>query len=212
MPADAPTTRDVTRALFAFVETLAGTTFRTKIGVGLSSGSQVLSAINFGRSRIGGQTFISGSNTDESDPALPRIFDGFVPTGLPVDVPNTELDPVDPISAPTFFLIGRFDDRYQAPIHQAYALLQKGVAIEDWVWIYEWKGVPHGTRDNTYQATPPNGGPDGDRFGCAVSAALRNMRAYLLHGEPPPVSRIAGRLVSGAPLPSLEKATPMTRS
>jgi hypothetical protein len=62
------------------------------------------------------------------------------------------------------------------------------------VWIYEVKNLPHVTRDVVAEVTV---GADSDRFGCMVSAAIRNLRARVEQGTPPPLSRMAGRVVNG---------------
>jgi hypothetical protein len=191
---DAPTFRDIARALEQVLGGLLGTGFRTRICSGHSSGARLGGAFNFGRSVIGAASVRTGGNhVIPYDTESPRIFDGFVLSGFVYDTPVERADAELPLSAPTFFIQGRGDERYQQPIRMAHELLVKGVSLDSSVRIYEIKGLPHVTRDIPETVHPSSG----DALGPFISAALRNMRDWLQDGAAPPVSRIAGRLHDG---------------
>jgi hypothetical protein len=190
---DAPTFRDINRALQEVLASYIGSRFHTRICTGSSSGARLGASFNFGRSVIGAQSVRTGGNhvvpyNIDSN----RIFDGFILDGFPYVGENADNE--QPISAPAFFLIGRADERYQQPIQMAYELLSKGVPLNDAIRIYEVKGLNHVPR-GLFQPVRPS---DGDNLGCFVSAAIHNMREWLLDGREPPLSRIAGRIEDGA--------------
>jgi hypothetical protein len=93
------------------------------------------------------------------------------------------------------FLQGQGDERYQQHVTMTHELLQKGVPVNERVWLYEIRNLTHVPRDNPYETTTPS---DGDRLGYFVSASIRNLRAYLEERRPPPVSRMTGRIVGDA--------------
>jgi hypothetical protein len=191
---DAPTFRDVARALEEVLASGIGTSFRTRIWSGNSSGARLGASLNFGRSVIAGQSVRTGGNhVDPYNPDSPRIFDGFILNGYPYAVGADNADSEQPISAPVFFLQGRADERYQQPIQMAHELLSKGVPLDSAVRIYEVKGLAHDPRDIFRPGEPT----DGDTLGCFVSAAIQNMGEWILDGWDPPVSRIAGRIEGG---------------
>lgn len=192
---DAPTFRDIARALEQVVAGLIGKPFRTRICSGVSSGAQLASAFEFGRSVIGPLSVRTGGNlVVPYDQGSRRIFDGFIFNGFVYDSDVERADTEQPISAPALFIQGRSDERYQQPIRMAHELLTKGVPLNDAIRIYEVKGLTHVTRDNLDTVQPSNG----DRLGCFVGAAIRNMGELLREGCEPPVSRIAGRIQGGA--------------
>jgi hypothetical protein len=192
---DAPTFRDIARALEQVVSQIQGITFQTRIGVGTSSGARLFAALNFGRTVKAPQSLRTGGNrVMPYDINTPRIFDGFILNGFTY-IPDVEhADSAFPFSAPVMLLQGQGDERYQQTITLAHELLRKGVMLNGQVWIYEIKNLTHVPRDITQETTNPS---DGDRAGCFVSAAIRNMRAKLETNTPPPHSRIAGRLLNG---------------
>jgi hypothetical protein len=191
---DAPTFRDINRALQEVLASGIGTHFHTRICAGTSSGARLGAFLNFGRSVIGIQSVRTGGNhVDPYNPDSPRIFDGFILNGFPYAVGADNADSELPISAPAFFLQGRADERYQQPIQMAHELLSKGVPLDSAIRIYEVKGLNHVPR-GLFQPVQPS---DGDALGCFVSAAIHNMREWLLDGREPPVSRIAGRIEAG---------------
>jgi hypothetical protein len=192
---DAATARDIARALERVLADLQGQPFQTRIGVGLSSGARLLAALNFGRSVQGTQSVRTGGNhVVPYDAASPRIFDGFLYCGFTYAPGAEHVDPALPLSAPAMFFQGQADERYQQHVTLAYELLQKGVALNGQIWLYDIKNLPHVPRDVTQET---GNGPDSDRLGCMLSAGLRNLRGHLEEGQPPPVSRLAGRIVSG---------------
>jgi hypothetical protein len=192
---DAPTFRDIARALEEVLGSGIGTSFHTRICSGNSSGARLGAFLNFGRSVIGAQSVRTGGNhVDPYNPDSPRIFDGFILNGYPYVSGADNADSEQPISAPVFFLQGRADERYQQSIQMAHELLSKGVPLDDAIRIYEVKGLNHVPRDLFYQSVQPTGG---DTLGCFVSAAIQNMGEWLLDGWDPPVSRIAGRIEGG---------------
>jgi hypothetical protein len=192
---DVPTCRDIARALERVIAGIQGTQFRTRIATGGSSGARVLAGFNFGRSGIGGKSVrTGGNNVIPYDTTSPRIFDGFILMGYPYIPDIANADPMQPLSAPVMFVQGQGDERYQQHVTMAHELLKKGVALNDKVWLYEIRNLTHVTRDNTSEITI---GTDGDRFGCFMSAAIRNLRVRLEGGQSPPLSRIAGRIVNG---------------
>jgi hypothetical protein len=191
---DAPTFRDISRALQEVVGAAMQTRFRTRICTGHSSGTRLSAAFNFGRSTLSAtlSARTGGNYIVPYQPASGRIFDAFILYGLPAE-PSERVDATLPISAPTFCIIGRGDERYQQPIHLANELLAKGVSLNDWLRIYEVKGLTHLTRDLVGTVQPSNG----DALGCFVSAAIRNIREWMRDGIEPPLSRIAGRIQNG---------------
>lgn len=192
---DAPTCRDVARALEHVVAGILKQPFRTRIAVGTSSGARLFAAFNFGYSVIGNKSVRTGGNhVTPYDSKSARIFDGFILNGLTYFPAAEQVDAKLPMSAPTMFIQGQGDERYQQHVSYAHELMQKGVVLNGSVWIYEVKNLPHVTRDVVAEVTV---GADSDRFGCFVSAAIRNLRARLEQGTPPPLSRMAGRVVSG---------------
>jgi hypothetical protein len=191
---DAPTFRDINRALQEVLASGIGTRFHTRICSGASAGARLGAFLNFGRSVIGTQSVRTGGNhVDPYNPDSPRIFDGFILNGFPYVPGADNADSEMPISAPVMFLIGRADERYQQPIQMAHELLSKGVPLNDAIRIYEVQGLVHGPR-GIFQPGQPS---DGDHLGCFASAAIQNMREWLLDGREPPVSRIAGRIEAG---------------
>jgi hypothetical protein len=133
---DAPTCRDVAGALEQVVSGLLQRPFRTRIGVGTSSGARLFAALDFGRSVIGTQSVRTGGNhVVPYDAGSARIFDGFI-----------------------------------------------------------LKNLTHITRDIVAETTQPS---NGDRLGCFMSAAVRNLRVLLQERKAPPRSRMAGRIVGG---------------
>jgi len=195
---DAPTFRDIARALEEVLANGIGTRFHTHICSGNSSGARLGAFLNFGRSVIGAQSVRTGGNhVDPYNPDSPRIFDGFILNGYPYAVGADNADSEQPISAPVFFLQGRADERYQQTIQMAQELLSKGVPLDSAIRIYEVKGLNHVPRDLFYGSNQPAQPTDGDTLGCFVSAAVQNMRASLLDGREPPVSRFAGRIEGG---------------
>ena len=191
---DAPTFRDINRALQEVLASGIGTRFHTRICSGTSAGARLGAFLNFGRSVIGTQSVRTGGNhVDPYNPDSPRIFDGFILNGFPYVVGAANADSELPISAPVMFLIGRADERYQQPIQIAHELLTKGVPLDSAIRIYEVKGLNHAPR-GIFQPVQPS---DGDHLGCFASAAIHNMREWLLDGREPPVSRIAGRIEGG---------------
>jgi hypothetical protein len=192
---DAPTCRDIARALEHVVAGILKQPFQTRIAIGTSSGARLFAAFNFGRSVIGNKSVRTGGNhATPYDAKSARIFDGFILNGLTYFPAAAQVDAALPMSAPTMFLQGQGDERYQQHVTYAHELLQKGVVLDGSVWIYEVKNLPHVTRDVVAEVTA---GADSDRFGCIVSAALRNLRARVEQGTPPPSSRMAGRVVNG---------------
>jgi hypothetical protein len=192
---DVPTCRDVARALERVIASIQGTQFRTRIGTGGSSGARVFAGFNFGRSGIGGKSVrTGGNNVIPYDTTSPRIFDGFILMGYPYIPDIANADPMQPLSAPVMFVQGQGDERYQQHVTMAHELLKKGVALNDKVWLYEIRNLTHVTRDSVAEITT---GSDGDRFGCFIGAALRNLRLHLEEGRSPPLSRMAGRIVNG---------------
>jgi len=191
---DAPTFRDISRALEEVLASGIGKRFHTRICSGGSSGAQLGASLNFGRSVIGAQSVRTGGNhVAPYNPDSPRIFDGFIFTGYPYAVGADNADSELPISAPVFFLQGRADERYQQTIQMAHELLSKGVPLDSAIRIYEVKGLNHTPRGLPQPVQPS----DGDALGCFVSAAIHNMREWLLDGREPLVSRIAGRIEDG---------------
>jgi hypothetical protein len=193
---DAPTCRDIARALEQVVTGILGKPFRTRIGVGTSSGSRLFAALNFGRSVIGTQSVRTGGNhVVPYDANSARIFDAYIFNGFPYAAGVAQADAGFPLSAPVMFIQGQGDERYQQHVTMAYELLQKGVVLNGSVWLYEVKNLTHVARDNIFETTKPS---NGDRLGCFMSAAIHNLRAFLEDGAAPPRSRMAGRLVDGA--------------
>jgi hypothetical protein len=193
---DAATLRDIARALERVVASIQGTQFRTRIAVGTSSGARLLAALDFGRSVIGTQSVRTGGNqTVPYDSGSPRIFDGFILSGFPYMAGVEQADRDFPLSAPVMLFQGQGDERYQQHVTMAHELLQKGVSLSGRVWLYEITNQTHVTRDILYDTTTPS---DGDRLGCLLSAAIRNLRLYLEEHQAPPLSRMAGRIVDGA--------------
>jgi hypothetical protein len=193
---DAPTCRDIARALEQVVAGFLGKPFRTRIGIGTSSGALVFAAFDFGRSVIGAKSVrTGGNNVVPYDVSSPRIFDGYIFIGFPYAAGVAQADPDFPLSAPAMFFQGQGDERYQQHVTMAHELLQKGVVLNGSVWLYEVKNLTHITRDNAFETTQPS---NGDRLGCFMSAAIRNLRALLEQGRSPPRSRLAGRIVGGA--------------
>lgn len=192
---DAPTFRDINRALQEVLADGIGTRFHTRIWAGTSAGARLGAFLNFGRSVIGTQSVRTGGNhVDPHNPDSPRIFDGFIFNGFPYAVGADNADSEQAISAPVFFVQGRADERYQQTIQMSHELLSKGVSLDGAVRIYEVKGLNHVPR-GLFQPVQPS---DGDALGCFISPAIHNMREWLLDGREPPVSRIAGRIENGA--------------
>lgn len=193
---DAPTCRDIARALQLVVPRVMGASLQSRICSGQSSGSALGGAIDFGRSAIGPLSVRTGGNhAVPYDLRSPRIFDGFLFTGFFYNSDAERADLEFPISAPAFFIQGRADERYQQTIRMAHELLQKGVPLNRAIRVYEVMGMTHITRDIKYDTPQP---ATGEAQGCYVSAAIGNMIALLREGREPPVSRIAGRLQDGA--------------
>lgn len=191
---DAPTFRDIDRALQQVLANGLAMRFHTRICSGTSAGARLAAFLNFGRSVIGGQSVRTGGNyVDPYNADSPRIYDGFILNGFPYVPGAANADSAQPISAPVMFLQGRADERYQQPIQMAHELLLKGVLLNDAIRIYEVKGLNHVPRDLAESAHPLNG----DTLGCFVSAAIENMLDSLLDGHDPPVSWIAGRIENG---------------
>jgi hypothetical protein len=194
--ADVPTCRDIARALEQVVAGILKKPFRTRIGIGTSSGSILFAALNFGRSVIGGTSVrTGGNNVVPYDGTSGRIFDAYIFNGFPYAAGVAQADPAMPLSAPVMFFQGQGDERYQQHVAMAYELLQKGVILDGSVWLYEMKNLTHVTRDNVAETTKPS---NGDRLGCFMGAAIRNLHAFLAQGTPPPPSRMAGRIVGAA--------------
>ena len=192
---DAATFRDVARALERVVASLIQKPFCTRIGVGSSSGARLFAALDFGRSVIGNQSVRTGGNhVSPYDIGSARIFDGFILSGFPYAPGVEQADDAIPLSGPTFFVQGQGDERYQQHVTMAHELMQRGVVLDGRIWIYEIKNLTHVTRDNVVETTNPS---NGDRLGCFMSAAVRNLRRLLEHRVPPPRSRMAGRIVAG---------------
>src|SRR5262249_9868595 len=174
---DAATCRDIARALEKVVTGILGKPFRTRIGVGSSSGAMVFAAFDFGRSVIGTKSVrTGGNNVAPYDVSSPRIFDGFIFIGFPYTAGVAQVDTDFPLSAPAMFLQGQGDERYQQHVTMAHELLQKGVVLNGSVWLYEVKNLTHITRDNVFETTHPS---NGDQLGCFMGAAIRNLRAFL---------------------------------
>jgi hypothetical protein len=193
---DAPTCRDISRALEQVVAGILGKPFHTRIGVGTSSGAILFAALDFGRSVIGTQSVrTGGNNVVPYDVSSPRLFDGFIFNGFPYAAGVAQADVDFPLSAPAMFFQGQGDERYQQHVTMAHELLQRGVVLDGSVWLYEVKNLTHITRDNVFETTQPS---NGDRLGCFMGAAIHNLRAFLEQGKPPPRSRMAGRIVGGA--------------
>jgi hypothetical protein len=193
---DAATCRDIVRALEQVVAGILGQPFRTRIGVGTSSGAMVLGAFDFGRSIIGAKSARTGGNhVVPYDTSSRRIFDGFVLNGFPYTPKVAHVDTALPLSAPAMFYQGQGDERYQQHVTLVHELLQRGVALNGAVWIYEVRNLTHITRDNVAETSKPS---DGDRLGSFMGAAIRNLRALLEQGITPPLSRMDGRIVGGA--------------
>jgi hypothetical protein len=193
---DAATCRDIVRALEQVVAGILGQPFRTRIGVGTSSGAMVLGAFDFGRSIIGAKSARTGGNhVVPYDTSSRRIFDGFVLNGFPYTPNVAHVDTALPLSAPAMFYQGQGDERYQQHVTLVHELLQRGVALNGAVWIYEVRNLTHITRDNVAETSKPS---DGDRLGSFMGAAIRNLRALLEQGITPPLSRMDGRIVGGA--------------
>ncbi|MGE3821382.1 MAG: alpha/beta hydrolase domain-containing protein, partial [Isosphaeraceae bacterium] len=193
---DVPTFRDVSVALQQVIARVIRTRFASRICSGHSSGAKLGAAIDFGRSAIGVDSVRTGGNhVVPYDPSSPRIFDGFVLSGLPYDSDVARADDAMPLSAPAFFIQGRGDERYQQTIRMAHELLSKSVPLNRAIRIYEVKGMTHITRDVVFEVPQS---ATGETLGCFVSAAFRNMLGTLQEGLEPPVSQIAGRLLDGA--------------
>jgi hypothetical protein len=192
---DAPTCRDVARALEQVVAGIQGRPFLTRIAVGTSSGARLFAAMDFGRSVTPTSSVRTGGNhLVPYDASSPRIFDGFILSGFTY-IPGVEhADSAFPISAPAMFIQGQADERYQQHVTMAYELLQKDVVLDGRVWIYEIKNLTHVPRDVVQETTTPS---DGDRLACFLSAAIRNLRRHLEEGRAPPASRMAGRVIDG---------------
>jgi hypothetical protein len=192
---DAPTCRDVARALEKVIAGIQGIQFRTRIATGTSSGARLFAALNFGRSVIGTTSVRSGGNhVVPYDAGSARIFDGFILMGFPYAAGVEQADPEFPLSAPTMFIQGQGDERYQHHVTMADELRKKGVALNGRVWLYEIKNLTHVTRDAVNEITT---GTDGDRLACFISPAIHNLRAFLEEGTAPPKSWMAGRIVNG---------------
>jgi hypothetical protein len=193
---DAATSRDITRALEHVLAGILKQPFQTRIGVGTSSGARLLAALNFGRSVIGAKSVRTGGNhVTPYDAKSARIFDAVILNGIGYTPGVPHVDAAQPLSAPTMFLQGQGDERYQHPATFVHELMQKGVTPKGAIWIYEVKNLTHVNRDNVAEASQ---GTDGDRLGCILSAAIRNLRALLEDKTRPPLSRMAGRIIGGA--------------
>lgn len=193
---DAATCRDIVRALEQIVAGFVGQPFRTRIGVGTSSGAMVLGAFDFGRSIIGNKSARTGGNHFVPyDAGSRRIFDGFILNGFPYTPNVAHVDTALPLSAPAMFYQGQGDERYQQHVTLVHELLQRGVTLNGAVWIYEVRNLTHITRDNSAETSKPS---DGDRLGSFMGAAIRNLRAWLEQGVSPPLSRMDGRIIGGA--------------
>jgi hypothetical protein len=193
---DVPTSRDIARALQELAARLLRTKFKARIYSGHSSGARLGGAINFGRSAFGLQSLPTGGNqVVPYDLSSERIFDAFLLFGFVYDSDAERADSAQPISAPTFFLQSRGDERYQHPIRMAHELLQKGVDLNRWVRIYEVKGLTHIPRDILFDVPQP---ATGDAWGGYLGAALTNLLELDQNRREPPLSRIAGRVVGGA--------------
>jgi hypothetical protein len=192
---DAATARDIARALELVLADIQGRPFRTRIAVGLSSGARLLAAQNFGRSVQGTQSVRTGGNhVIPYDVDSPRIFDGFLFSGFTYVEGAEHVDPALPLSAPAMFFQGQADERYQQHVTLAHELLRKGVVLKGQVWLYDVKNMPHVTRDVTQET---HDAADSDRLGCLIGAGLRNLSGHLEEGRSPPISRLAGKIVSG---------------
>jgi hypothetical protein len=194
---DTATVRDVDRALQQIVAQVSATRFRERISAAVSAGATATSGIAFGCSAIDDACVRTGGNHwSPYDTSSPPIFDGFIFTGFIYDSATERADAGQPLSAPVFILQGRGDDRYQQPIRMAHELMQKGVNLEDSIWLYELANMPHVPRDTTL-AVPPSA-YRGEAMGAYLGAAIRNMRELLAGKAAPPRSRIAGRIVNDA--------------
>jgi hypothetical protein len=193
---DAPTCRDVARALERVIAGIQGMQFRTRIATGTSSGARLFGAFNFGRSVIGTASVRTGGNhVVPYDAGSPRIFDGFILMGFGYTAGVEQADAALPLSAPVMFIQGQGDERYQQHVTMAHELFQKGVPLNRHVWLYEIKNLTHVTRDIIYEVTT---GSDGDRLGCFINPAIRNLRTHIEERTAPPVSHMAGRILDGA--------------
>jgi hypothetical protein len=191
---DTATFRDASRAIEHILTKLIVRKFRTRFCAGQSSGSILAASINFGVSPMASASVRTGGNqVIPYDSSSPRIFDAFLLSGFVYNSSVERADTQFPISAPVFFIQSRADERYQQPIRMADELLRKGVDLNSWLRIYEVKGIPHLTRDFR-QAIAPS---DADPLGPFWSAAIRNLGELIRDSLPPPVSRIAGRVVNG---------------
>jgi hypothetical protein len=151
--------------------------------------------MDFGRSVIGTKSSRTGGNhVVPYDAGSARIFDGFILMGFGYTPGIDHADPAQPLSAPVMFFQGQGEERYQQHVTMADELRKKGVVLDGRVWIYEIKNMTHVARDNANEITT---GSDGDRLGCFISAGIHNLRARLEQGAAPPLSRMAGRIVSG---------------
>ncbi len=189
---DAATCRDIARALEQTVAGILGKPFRTKIAVGNSSGARLFAAINFGRSVIGKKSVRTGGNQIEPYvKSSGRIFDAYLLIGFPYEPGVEHADTEIPMSAPTVFLQGQADERYQQHVTMAHELLLKGVRLNGAVWIYDIRNLTHIPRDIVMG--PPS---NGDRLGCFASASIRNLTQLIENGQTLPVSRMAGRIIN----------------
>jgi hypothetical protein len=192
---DAPTCRDVARALEQVIAGIQGTQFRTRIATGTSSGARLFAAVNFGRSVIGTKSVRTGGNyAVPYDASSRQIFEGFILMGFGYTPGVDHADSTLPLSAPVMLFQGQGEERYQQHVTMAHELLKKGVVLDGHVWLYEIKNLTHVARDNVNEITT---GSDGDRLGCFISSAIHNLRARLEEGTMPPLSRMAGRIVNG---------------
>jgi hypothetical protein len=194
---DTPIARDVGRALERVVASVAGTTFRERLSAGGSAGSLATSGIAFGCSPIPPSCVRTGGNHWVAyDATSPLVYDGFVFTGYAVLAGTTTIvDPGEPLTAPVFFLSGRGDERYQFPNRVGAELLQRGVALEGAVWMWEIANLVHVPRD--YNAVRMPVAKHGEPLAGYLAAAIRNLRQHVAGEAAPPRNRIAGRLVDG---------------
>src|SRR5262249_16949481 len=154
---DVPTSRDIARALERVLADRLNQTFHTRIAVGLSTGSRLVAAMNFGCSVIGTKSVRTGGNhVVPYNPTSGLIFDGFILNGFGYTAGVDHADPTYPISAPTMFVQGQGDALYQQHVTMAHELFRKGITLKGSVWIYEVKNLTHVTRDTSRETTQPS--------------------------------------------------------
>lgn len=202
---DVPITRDITQVAQRLLARESAHTVDHTIGVGHSGGALVLQFISAGVAttvfdgpHFGVPIFAGDNFVTAYDPESGPIFDGLIP----IAGGHTLVHPVSPMLVRMMLVSGSADTSAVDTARYVNRLQRLGVDINDVVRIYQVGNLPHNFAEILEASPNVNAllgdltgvvpSTDSERMAPMVLALIDRMRAWIVDGTLPPLSRMNG--------------------